>query len=277
MAPKGVKRVGVALSVNEKNGCSVMITLDMLLNEALPPFIIFTGVFGAILMKEYQKMTKATVLFTETHWMTSATNMLYFKYLSNFYKGKKVGLVYDKAPSHCSKGVNEFVKNWNDNPDRTCTFVIDFVDPCLTSVYQPPDVMYNKPFKALIRTKYNESISTELNKGNLNIGDKYKVSRDDLIDFICQTIDELNEKYKKTKQRYHSFEQCGLNHLCDNTDIFKKHLDGLTETFMYKALTEQHEAVTLSNENNIFSNDIRDAEIKIDETNISTSDGDSEY
>ena len=44
----GVKRVGVVLSVNEKNGCSVMIILDMLTNKALPPFIIFTGVFGAL-------------------------------------------------------------------------------------------------------------------------------------------------------------------------------------------------------------------------------------
>ena len=92
------------------------------------------------------------------------------------------------------------MKCWNDNPDNTCTFVIEFVDPSLTSVYQPPDIMYNKPFKALIQTKYNESISTELIKGNLNIGDKYKVSRDDLINFICQTIDELNEKYHQSKK-----------------------------------------------------------------------------
>ena len=60
-------------------------------------------------------------------------------------------------------------------------------------VYQRPDVMYNKLFKALFRTKYNECISTELIKGNLNIGDKYKISRDDLINFICQTINELNK------------------------------------------------------------------------------------
>ena len=54
------------------------------------------------------------------------------------------------------------MKYWNGNPDKTCTFVFEFVDPCLTIVYQPPDVMYNIPFEALIRTKYNESISTEL-------------------------------------------------------------------------------------------------------------------
>ena len=114
------------------------------------------------------------------------------------------------------------MNRWNDNPDNTCTFVIEFVDPCLTSVYQPHDVMYNKPFKALIRTKYNESILTELIKGNINFGDKYKVSRDDLINFICQTIDELNEKYHQSKQIFKWFEQCGLNRLCKNTDLIIK-------------------------------------------------------
>ena len=94
--------------------------------------------------------------------MTSATNMLYFKYLSNFYEGKKIVLVYDKAPSHCSKAVKDYTKSWNDNLNNTCTFVIEFVDRCLTSVYQLSDVMYNKLFKALIQTRYNESIPTEL-------------------------------------------------------------------------------------------------------------------
>ena len=44
LAPKGVKRVGVALSVNEKNAFFVIITLDIFVNIVLPPFIIFTGV-----------------------------------------------------------------------------------------------------------------------------------------------------------------------------------------------------------------------------------------
>ena len=122
--------------------------------------------------------------------MTSATTMLHFKYLSNLYRGKKINLVYDKSPSHCSKAVKNHAKRWNNNPNHTCTFLIEFVDPCLTSVYQSPDVINNKLFMALIRTKYNESISTALINGNINIGDKYKVSRGDLTNFICQKIDE---------------------------------------------------------------------------------------
>ena len=46
LVPKGVKRVTIVLSVSEKDGCSVMIALDMFSKIALPPFIIFKGVFS---------------------------------------------------------------------------------------------------------------------------------------------------------------------------------------------------------------------------------------
>ena len=82
----------------------------------------------------------------------------------------------------------------------------------------------------------------------------------------------MNDKYHQSKQIFKSFEQCGLNNLCNNTDLFMKHLASLTETFMYKALTDQHEAVTLSNEQNIFSNDKHEAETESNEQNISTND-----
>ena len=51
-----------------------------------------------------------------------------------------------------------------------------------------------------------------------------------------------------------------------------KHLASLTETYMYKALTGQHEAVTLSNEQNILSNDKHKVETVINDQNISTND-----
>ena len=56
-----------------KNGYSVTITLDMFANIALPSFIIFSSMFGTKLLKEYKNMTKFTVLFIETHWMTSVS------------------------------------------------------------------------------------------------------------------------------------------------------------------------------------------------------------
>ena len=67
LVPIGLKRVGVALSLHETNDWSIMITLDIFASIVLSPFIIFTVVFGVYLMKEYKDMTKATVLFTDTH------------------------------------------------------------------------------------------------------------------------------------------------------------------------------------------------------------------
>ena len=75
-----------------KNGCSVIIILDMFANITLPPYIIFTAIFGAKLMKEYKDMTKATVLFTEIHWMTSAANMYILNIFLIFIEAKNLVL-----------------------------------------------------------------------------------------------------------------------------------------------------------------------------------------
>ena len=46
------------LSVNKKDGCSVMINQNMFSNIALYPIIIFTDIFGKTLMKRYNNMKK---------------------------------------------------------------------------------------------------------------------------------------------------------------------------------------------------------------------------
>ena len=66
-----------------------MITLGMFGNLALLPMDNFTGVFERNKMKEYNVRTKATVLFTQNHLITSATNMVYFIYVSNHHCNKK--------------------------------------------------------------------------------------------------------------------------------------------------------------------------------------------
>jgi hypothetical protein len=47
----GEKRVGTAAKFNEKEGCTLMVTMDMLSSSVSRPFIIFTGKFGKQLMK----------------------------------------------------------------------------------------------------------------------------------------------------------------------------------------------------------------------------------
>ena len=69
---------------------------------------------------------------------------------------KKDGLVYDTAPIYCSKVVIQKVKYQNNDLINTITIFVEFVVPCLTSIYYTLDVMFNNPFRALIRSKYND-------------------------------------------------------------------------------------------------------------------------
>ena len=51
LVPSGEKRVGTAAKFKEKEGCTLMVTMDVLSSSLLRPFIIFTGKFCRQLMK----------------------------------------------------------------------------------------------------------------------------------------------------------------------------------------------------------------------------------
>ena len=51
------------------------------------------------------------------------------------------------------------------------TAFVEFVDPSLTSIYQPPGDLYNKPFKLFIRKKCNEFVTNELMNKKVITGD----------------------------------------------------------------------------------------------------------
>ena len=54
LIPSGEKRVGSAAKYNEKEGCTLMVTMDLLFSSLLRPFIIFTGKFVKNMMKKWQ-------------------------------------------------------------------------------------------------------------------------------------------------------------------------------------------------------------------------------
>ena len=54
LVPSVEKRVGSAAKFNEKEGCTLMVTMDLLSSSLLRPFIIFTVKFGKNLMKQWQ-------------------------------------------------------------------------------------------------------------------------------------------------------------------------------------------------------------------------------
>ena len=175
--------------------------------------------------------------------MTVHCLMLFFKYLAEYYAGLKIGLAFDSAPTHLHKDLTDWLESWNKNPSRKCEFYVDFIEPNLTSVYQPPDVFFNKPFKQSLRKKYNEYVSFLSSKGKLKPGDNVPISREVLIDFISTSFQEANSKYKENRDISRSFEICGLNPFCSHDDLFQMHLDSLDENRLYESISSNQEAV----------------------------------
>ena len=191
IAPTGVKRVGSVVQVdNEKWGATVMIACEYRTSCILPPMIIFTGVYGAKLMKHWADFDRAKVLFNESHWMTSNAAIIYISFLLNMFKGKKIGLIWDKHTSHYSNEVLEFIKKCNEEAtSSTSKIVLEMVDEGLTPIIQVPDVAVNKIFKAGVKKRYHQYRSTL----PVTIGKKITVSREQLVDFVLDTIDEINQ------------------------------------------------------------------------------------
>lgn len=55
--------------------------------------------------------------------------------------------MYNSAQCQLSSEVIRWIEDWNTKPNREYAFVIEFDDSCLTNIYQPPGIMYNKHFK----------------------------------------------------------------------------------------------------------------------------------
>ena len=129
--------------------------------------------------------------------------------------------------------------------------VEEFIDPCLTSIYQPSDVAVNGPLKKMIREEYHnhvaELFSTSKQSANLKAGDKIPVSREKLVEFIQNAYDKINSVNIKNRWIADSFKTCGLDRWSENTKRnFEAHLEKLSESRVYQALIEQHSAVQLT-------------------------------
>ena len=141
--------------------------------------------------------------------MTAETNILYLQYLVGLFEGRKIGLVFDNAPSHVSAEVMDWINLYNRKAPENEQLVVEFVDPCLTSIYQPPDVVMNAPLKRLIRQQYHDHVhrisqdQSQLSK--FKPGDKVTVPRETLIDFIEKAYDNINKENIKRRWIAESF------------------------------------------------------------------------
>jgi hypothetical protein len=227
---------------NEKFGATVLIACEYKTSSILPPMIIFTGVYGAKLMSQWAGFDKAKVIFNESHWMTSNTAIIYVAYLRTMFQGKRIGLIWDKHTSHYSEEVLNFIAKSNEE-NKDTTVVVELVDEGLTPIIQVPDVAVNKVFKAAVKKRYHQYRS-EL---PLVIGKKVSVTREQLVDFVLQAIDEINEDNNDNLFIHDAFKKCGLNPWSKNNSLkaFKDHLDSLEENMILKAMLTNQTALPL--------------------------------
>ena len=147
IVPKGEEHVGIASKMSEKDGCTLMVSMEWRTSSLIMPFMIFNGGFGKRLMNEWKNHDKSTVLFTEKHWQTQYTMKIYLQALRlNFPKGSVIGLVVDKASSHMGT-LQHWLEGENLKDATGTKIILEYIDECLTSIYQPCDVLINHLLK----------------------------------------------------------------------------------------------------------------------------------
>jgi hypothetical protein len=241
LVPTNTARVGSAITLDAKAGCTVMVAMEMKTSTLLPPLIIFNGRFGKDLMKKWKDHKGSTVLFTENHWMTEETMAIWLQEIRLLFPGHVVGITFDHAPSHTDR-LLAMTDDYNASDVNGTELVLEKIDKSLTSCYQPCDITINKPLKGLIKSIYAED---EL-RANLTAGDSYVVSRERLVEMIEDAHNKINDGQIKNSSIRNSFRLCGLDPYAPADDTtFERHLNSLNDNGVYAALSAQNEALKL--------------------------------
>jgi hypothetical protein len=239
LVPLGTKRVGSSVKIdNEKAGCTSVVSMEMMSGQLLPPFLVHKGTFGGTLMKKWRTHTSSTVVFTVTHWMTEETAILYLQMVVRLYPEKNVGIVWDKHSLHMSERIGKWIEEHNDRMEQEGSrsrLVMDFVDNCLTGIYQPCDVVVMRVIERIICRKYHEMLGKRIDNGSIAPGDTLRITREDVTRWMEEAVEEVNEE-QADKDFYisNTFQKCGLDFRVKDWDKetpeeFKKHLDSLHE------------------------------------------------
>ena len=83
--------------------------------------------------------------------------MIWLTLLLQTFPGKVMVLCYDYAPSHTNY-IIEWVGLQNKVDTNGMGIVLNYIDPYLTSIYQPCDVVINKPLKQKMQGFYQAYI-----------------------------------------------------------------------------------------------------------------------
>lgn len=121
--------------------------------------------------------------------------------------------------------------------------LVEEVSCIFDAVYQPGDVVVNKPLKQEIRRRYFNFVSDQYD--TIMTQRKVEVSREQLAEFIERAFDVINRQQLVNRTIANSFDLCGLNPYSDDLTTFHRHLDSLEENKCYAAMIEKRTALDL--------------------------------
>ena len=126
----------------------------------------------------------------------------------------------------------QFIKESNSKNKTKIVPVL--VNKGLTHIIQVPDVAINKTFKQTLKDQYYKH-QLEL---EITIGTKLSVTREKMVEFIVNAIDEINDVSTKTLMIQDAFKYCGLNSwsTARSLEAFTKHLDYLEKNNVLKCM-----------------------------------------
>jgi DDE superfamily endonuclease len=187
-------------------------------------------------MKKWSKFEQAIVVFTEKHWMTSSVMIIYLQSLRLLCPTEeKIGVIVDKASMHTSDKVLEWIAETNKNEKPQ--IIYQLIEAGMTSIYQPPDVVINKPLKDAIKRQY-ETHRNEI-ANTFVPGAEIKISREMLAQFIINAYEHINDENMSHCYIRQAFDLCGLNPYVKDESKFIAHLDSLSLTSAYNALIDK--------------------------------------
>jgi hypothetical protein len=202
-------------------------------------------------MKKYQDHDGALVLFTKSHWMCAETTVLYLTWIMQMFPDDVVGLILDYAPCHRSALVEtELIRMNEENRVKGLRgrLVLEWIDPSLTSVYQPGDISINKPLKNSVRRRHAQLVATATQREGYKPGEEFKVSRDMLLEIIEDACKDINAENRGPNTTIlDTFAKCGLNPFVtgDAQTEFRAHLESLSQEKVYQVMISNNAALKL--------------------------------
>ncbi len=237
IAPTGVKRVGANRKENHMEGCTVMVSAEMMTSQLLAPFVIMTAQVEGNLSRQYADWEgSSAVNFNPTHWMTSQMAKRYLKWLTDCFPDEKIGLIWDSASTHVCEDVV--------NCAEELGLIMGFIPAGLTSVLQVCDMVVNKPLKQRFKQQYC-AYKTNTDPGP---GGKYKLHRDTILTWLERSFENFNRANEDNKTIQKAFKRYGQDPRVEDfekNEEFVKHLAKLCENSIYNSLITQQEALSL--------------------------------